>query len=173
MGDVVEFRRRRKRLPRPPRRRFRFSFRHIPWPPLFALIAVAAIAVVLSWPQTSAVPASGAFAYCGRGFAGDCVVDGDTIRYRGVRIRIMDIDTPEIFSPKCAGELALGRRAAERLLVWINEGPFEIVARDGRDTDRHGRKLRILRRNDRSVGDVLVAEGMARYWDGRRRSWCG
>jgi endonuclease YncB( thermonuclease family) len=37
----------------------------------------------------------------------------------------------------------------------------------------YGRKLRILVRNGRSLGDTLVAEGLARRWDGARRSWCG
>jgi endonuclease YncB( thermonuclease family) len=42
-----------------------------------------------------------------------------------------------------------------------------------RDADRYGRKLRVVTRNGRSLGDILVAEGLARRWDGRRRSWCG
>ena len=39
--------------------------------------------------------------------------------------------------------------------------------------DRYGRKLRLLRRNGRSLGFALVEEGLARPWDGRRKSWCG
>jgi endonuclease YncB( thermonuclease family) len=37
----------------------------------------------------------------------------------------------------------------------------------------YGRKLRVISRNGRSVADALVAEGLARRWDGARRSWCG
>jgi micrococcal nuclease len=48
------------------------------------------------------------------------------------------------------------------------------VVRSGlRDEDRYGRKLRTIERDGRSLGDVLVAEGLARPWDGARRSWCG
>jgi endonuclease YncB( thermonuclease family) len=101
------------------------------------------------------------------------VIDGDTIRYRGVKIRLADIDTPEIFSPKCASEAARGQRATERLLELINAGSFDLVPSGSRDQDRYGRKLRILVRNGRSLGDTLVAEGLARRWDGARRSWCG
>jgi endonuclease YncB( thermonuclease family) len=55
------------------------------------------------------------------------VIDGDTIRYDGVKIRLADIDTPEISSPKCASEEALGHQAKRRLLELMNAGPFEVV----------------------------------------------
>lgn len=102
----------------------------------------------------------------------NCVIDGDTIRYQGDKIRLADIDAPEIFSPKCAAEAALGERASERLLELLNDGRFEVV-RSGRDQDPYGRQLRIISRHGGSLGDVLVAEGLARPWDGARRSWCG
>lgn len=41
-----------------------------------------------------------------------------------------------------------------------------------RDADRYGRKLRVLVRNGRSLGDVLVNEGLARTWNGAREPWC-
>jgi len=119
------------------------------------------------------VAGSGAFRLCAEARQPNCVVDGDTIWHGGVKIRIADIDTPEIFSPQCASEAALGRQATERLLELINAGPFEVVPSGSRDADRYGRKLRILERHGRSLGDTLVAEGLARPWDGARRSWCG
>lgn len=33
-----------------------------------------------------------------------CVVDGDTIWYQGTKIRLLDINTPEISRPECARE---------------------------------------------------------------------
>jgi endonuclease YncB( thermonuclease family) len=115
---------------------------------------------------------SGAFRLCAERRQPNCVVDGDTIWYGDIKIRLADIDTPEVFSPQCASEAALGRQASERLLELINAGSFELV-RTGRDADRYGRKLRILERHGRSLGDILIAEGLARPWDGARRSWCG
>ena len=53
-----------------------------------------------------------------------------------------------------------------------NAGPFELHPISGRDEDRYGRKLRIITRGGRSLGDVLVAEGLARTWTGRREPWC-
>jgi endonuclease YncB( thermonuclease family) len=41
-----------------------------------------------------------------------------------------------------------------------------------RDEDRYGRKLRILTRGGQSLGELLVEEGLARYYEGGRRSWC-
>jgi micrococcal nuclease len=101
-----------------------------------------------------------------------CVVDGDTIRHKGLKIRIADIDTPEISEPKCASEAALGHRAKDRLVELLNKGPFEIVPMGGRDEDVYGRKLRVLMRDGRSIGMILVEEGFARRWTGARRSWC-
>ena len=34
-----------------------------------------------------------------------CVVDGDTFWYRGLKIRIADINAPELSSPSCAHEI--------------------------------------------------------------------
>lgn len=101
-----------------------------------------------------------------------CVIDGDTLWIEGTKIRIADIDAPEISEPRCASELALGNRATERLIELVNQGPFEMRAWPGRDTDRYGRALRVLMRNGHSLGDILVSEGLARTWTGRREPWC-
>jgi micrococcal nuclease len=92
--------------------------------------------------------------------------------YGGVKIRLEDIDAPETREPQCASEAALGRQATHRLLELMNAGPFEVVATGGRDEDRYGRKLRVIRRDGRSISETLIAEGLARPWDGARRSWC-
>ena len=102
----------------------------------------------------------------------NCIVDGDTIWLSGVKIRMADYDTPEIGEPKCASEAALGHKAKIRLVEWMNAGPFDVVPSGGRDVDQYGRKLRVLTRDGRSVADLLIAEGLARRWDGARRSWC-
>jgi micrococcal nuclease len=119
------------------------------------------------------VGGSGDFQLCLGWRLENCVIDGDTIRFGGVKIRLADIDTPEVFSPKCGSEAALGQQATERLLELINAGPFELAPAGSRDEDRYGRKLRTIERNGRSLGDTLVAEGLACRWDGARRGWCG
>lgn len=103
---------------------------------------------------------------------GNCVLDGDTIRHDGQRVRLATIDTPEIFSPQCASELALGRRASARLRALLNDGAVELERSGTRDRDQYGRLLRIVTVDGTSVGYVLVREGLARRWDGARRGWC-
>jgi endonuclease YncB( thermonuclease family) len=41
-----------------------------------------------------------------------------------------------------------------------------------RDEDSYGRKLRIVEVNGSSVGNTLVQEGVARWYNGGRRPWC-
>jgi micrococcal nuclease len=102
----------------------------------------------------------------------NCVVDGDTFYTAKDKIRIADIDAPETHPPRCAEEADLGDRATSRLSELLSAGAFELVSA-GRDEDRYGRKLRVVMRNGRSIGDMLVGEGLARTWTGRRQPWCG
>lgn len=172
MGEVLRFSRAKK----PNEKSYRRRIKQAPWPPLFALIIIAAAVYALGVEPPGAGAAAighAGFERCVNGSQQSCVIDGDTIRYEGARIRLEDIDAPEIFSPRCESEKALGQRATQRLLEWINAGPFDVVQAGERDADRYGRKLRVIERNGRSAGDVLVAEGLARRWDGARRSWCG
>lgn len=142
----------------------------LPW---IILLGLAAAVYLMSERRTTTSVAGYAnFQLCGWVFRHNCVIDGDTIRHGGVKIRLEDIDAPEISDPKCASEAALGQRAKHRLLELMNAGPFEVVRTGGRDEDIYGRKLRVIARNGRSVGKVLVAEGLARPWNGGRRSWC-
>ena len=100
------------------------------------------------------------------------VIDGDTFDHDGMRVRIADIDTPELRG-RCAYETELAGRAKVRMRTLLASGPFELHSLpNGRDEDRYGRKLRIVTRDGQSLGDVLVAEGLARTWSGRREPWC-
>ena len=161
MGRLLRLRRRRKR------------FRS---PPVWLLIGgvVAGLGLVALVPSHSKSTAGQAeFWLCGWAHRQNCVIDGDTIRYRGVKIRLADVDAPEISEPKCTSEAALGQRAKHRLLELMNAGPFELIQIGGHDQDGYGRKLRTVMRHGRSLGDTLISEGLGRRWDGARRSWCG
>ncbi|WP_064713530.1 thermonuclease family protein [Rhizobium bangladeshense] len=115
--------------------------------------------------------ANATFSICGNGQRMTCVVDGDTFWFRGAKIRIADIDTPELSPPRCERERQRGMAAKQRLLEILNSGPL-LFKRAAQDEDRFGRKLRVVHRGDRSVGDILVAEGLARKWEGSGQSWC-
>ena len=86
-------------------------------------------------------------------------------------IRVADIDAPETHDFRCAEERDLGNRATRRLRQLLNGGAVSLQAID-RDEDRYGRKLRVVLVDGRSVGDLLVGEGLARPYEGGRRPWC-
>ena len=113
---------------------------------ILALAAAAAIAVC---------PPSGARHHC--------VHDGDTVWWQGEKIRIADIDTPEL-TGKCEAERRRARAARDRLVQLLNARPVTI-RRTG--TDRFGRTLARLG----NVGEQLIAEGLATRWP-KRRDWC-
>lgn len=140
-----------------------------------ATVAVDAVLPDSETPLAAGAPAAthiARFEPCGAGARITCVIDGDTIWFEGVKIRLADIDAPEISEPRCAGEAALGRRATRRLVALVNEGPFEIAREDWPDKDRYGRRLRVLRRDGVSLGETLVAEGLAVRWGNGRPDWC-
>jgi len=113
------------------------------------------------------------FGICSQGRRINCVVDGDTLYVHGDKIRLADINTPELFSPQCGREAQLAAQAQRRLTQLLNQGPIEVQRGFGRDEDVYGRKLRKITRNGRSLGDTLVAEGLAHKWRGYKQSWCG
>lgn len=121
-----------------------------------------------------AAPAKAApkFTLCPHGGGMNCVVDGDTIWLDGTKIRVADIDAPETHPPHCPQEAQLGQAATLRLQALLNAGPITLRAIK-RDTDRYGRKLRLLMRDGQSLGMALVREGLARpYQGGPRQPWC-
>ena len=97
-----------------------------------------------------------------------CVHDGDSFIIERERIRIADIDTPEL-NGQCPAERALALRARDRMRDLLNAEDFEI-RRTGQD--RYGRTLAIIINSRGSIGNQLVREGLARTWNGRREPWC-
>lgn len=89
-----------------------------------AAIALAALLpfAALARPGTGEPSARDSFVRCAGAHRVTCVVDGDTFWYRGAKIRIADINAPEVSQPSCAREAALGERATGRLLGWLNAG---------------------------------------------------
>jgi endonuclease YncB( thermonuclease family) len=170
LGVVVQFQRwRRNRawtMPQPGRKAGRLLLPAV-------ILSAAAIGYFSYGMGELRLGWSGALSQCLMAGQPHCVIDGDTIRYDGMTIRLAGIDAPEIRDFKCPSERALGQRATRRLLELMNAGPFTVVETGGRDVDVYGRKLRHIMRDEQSLGDILIAEGLARRWDGARRSWCG
>ncbi|MDP9422175.1 MAG: thermonuclease family protein [Pseudomonadota bacterium] len=115
---------------------------------------------------------STSFTPCGPGRGPACVVDGDTFKLGDRKVRITGIDAPELLAPNCPGEAVLARKSADRLRELLNQGEFEMVAHRFQRQDRHGRDLRVIRRNGQSFGATLIDEGLAHRYLGSKRSWC-
>lgn len=179
MAEIVRL----HRVARTARYRARFA-RQSQWG--FGLLAAGAFFAVaavgsLTLPHVPSVANAGRTAnvttvvldlpMCKSGKGSNCVIDGDTFRLDGQSIRVADIDTPETRNYGCAAEKALGDRATARMRQLLNAGPF-VLEPYKRDQDQYGRKLRIVTRDGQSLGQVLVAEGLARNWDGARHPWC-
>jgi endonuclease YncB( thermonuclease family) len=98
------------------------------------------------------------------------VIDGDTIRVAGQVVRIMGLDAPEMRG-RCPRERQLAQRAQARMTQLVARGV--VLERHG--LDRWRRQLAVVRdRTGRDLAWVMIAEGLARPYDGRgpRGSWC-
>lgn len=118
------------------------------------------------------------------------VIDGDTLALPcrradctgPERIRLLNIDAPEIRSPACAAEEDLGWRAKEALARLLRGRAVAIhrcEAGSGRCVDRYGRTLATLTTETGDVGQALIASGHALPWApgaeakaGRQSIWC-
>lgn len=126
---------------------------------------------------TEPEPVSNTFTLCDQSRGLTCVIDGDTFRLGGRRIRIIGIDAPETHPPRCAQEAALGQAATLELQRLLNDGMFEMIGRIDQPEDRYGRELKALRRPTadgyRSIAEQMRAGGLARrYLGGLRSGWC-
>lgn len=59
--------------------------------------------------------------------------------------------------------------ATKRLAAILSSHEFTI---EPSGKDRYGRVLARFRIGDTAAGDMLIAEGLARRWRGRREDWC-
>jgi hypothetical protein len=168
VGKIARLMHRQRRSNIPPGRnqRMRRLPMVVPW---IMLIGMAAAVYVLSDRFIAGQPR---FASCGWILWRNCVVDGDTIHYAGRKIRLLDINAPEISNPGCPSELALGLHAKKRLIELMNAGPVEVIRAGGNDTDAYGRDLRVVTVGGKPVADQLIAEGLARRWGDGPRGWC-
>lgn len=101
-----------------------------------------------------------------------CVVDGDTVWYKGQNLRLQAFDTPETHTQICGGasEVALGKKAAARLRQLLNSNAFTVET-FGIDGTGH-RRLATIRIGGRDVGDILIEEHLARHWPDGDEWWC-
>ncbi|MBN9335752.1 thermonuclease family protein [Devosia sp.] len=134
------------------------------------IAAIALLAATLGiWPA-HAQEWNLRISMCGRDRI-TCVVDGDTIWLQGVNLRLESYDTPEPYNDICGGqaEITLAKRASARLLQLLNGNTFTV---ETGGKDRYDRVLAKIRIGGTDVGDILIAEGLARRWPNGEEFWC-
>jgi endonuclease YncB( thermonuclease family) len=101
------------------------------------------------------------------------VVDGDTIDGDGVRYRLANIDAPETGdNAKCFLERERGEEAQRAAIKLVRTAQVVAVRRTWR-TDRFGRRIAFVLIDGADLGGLLIAQGLARPWRGKRERWCG
>jgi micrococcal nuclease len=136
--------------------------------------SIFALAIGFALQPVNIVPAKAGgnmpeMAMCKGFFRVSCVVDGDTIWLEGEKIRIRDLDTPEISKADCPEELRLAADATATLIALLNDNDWT-VERDGQD--RYQRTLARIMINGASVADPMIAAGVAIKWEGKTGKWC-
>jgi endonuclease YncB( thermonuclease family) len=108
------------------------------------------------------------FGYCGQGQHVNCVGDGGVFWYKGEKILVADMVTPDVAKARCDSERRIAFAAKARLFGLLNAGPFTMNAAG--DAGSNGAP-RLILRSGRSFGAQLVSEGLARK-PGLTGSWC-
>jgi endonuclease YncB( thermonuclease family) len=111
------------------------------------------------------------------------VIDGDTIRWRGEKIRLTGFDAPDIYPGhyKCEKERQLGLKAKDKLVSILNprNNPQIAYSRSGKNPakDNYGRRLAtvttVVARRQQDIAVQMIAAKVAVAWKGgKRNSWC-
>ena len=131
-------------------------------------VAMVALPLLLSAPAPAAAEEAG-FMLCEALPHITCVWSGDSFFLRGELIRLADIVAPERYTSACPAASNLSWLAARRLRDLLNAGAFELdAATTGQDP-----RARLVTRDGRSLGDLLIEEGFARPKVDAPPDWCG
>lgn len=103
------------------------------------------------------------------------VTDGDTLvlicDHQAHRVRLLGMDTPEIFHPRCLDEAEAGLAARQAMQSLVASGPVTAVRFQGHD--RYGRDLAHVSVAGRDLGASMLASGLALPYDGHAHpDWC-
>ena len=103
------------------------------------------------------------------------VTDGDTVKIVGMRIRLTDYDSPELFSPKCPSERELAWKAKQELERIIGQVQLKLVPCA---TSNYGRLCAEGSINGKALATHMIGLGLGSPYVCRpghcpaKRSWC-
>ncbi len=97
------------------------------------------------------------------------VIDGDTIKLDGERVRLLGVDAPEIHHAQCPAERRRGESARGHLQDLL-EGRHLTLVRHGKD--RYRRTLGIILADGADINAAMIASHHAVRWDGQKHDWC-
>lgn len=127
------------------------------------------IMLIVPW-VAYAMPATVGYVFDGDTFAAVVHVDKNT--NVDVRVRLMNVDTPEM-NGKCESEKRRATLARERLIQLVPKGSV-VELKNIKDDKYAGRiDANVILPDGRDVGKVLINEKLGRaYSGGKRQSWC-
>mgnify|MGYP000615548917 CR=1 FL=1 len=131
-----------------------------------------AAATAAANPALTGEDFKGRFYYCGTSGLDNCVVDGDTFWFSKTRITLADIAAPATDKAACQQERDRGFAAKVRLRDLLNAGKFDIEVLKGQPLAAGSSALRVVTRDGRSLGSILVSEGLAKPRLAPNQSWC-
>ena len=149
-----------------------------PVPP--AAVGVSKSAVPASRPAVASTATaaltgenfSGKFYFCGTSGLDNCVVSGDTFWYRKTQIVLADIAAPKTDGAACQQERDRGFAAKVRLKDLLSSGRFDLETLKVQAAGAAPGVMRVATRDGRSLGSILVSEGLAKPRMARQQSWC-
>ena len=117
-----------------------------------------------------AVPATVDYIFDGDTFAATVHLDDEVDV--STRVRLMNVDTPEIHG-MCEPEIDMANRAKNRLAELLPIGS-KVELKSIKDDKYLGRiDAYVLIDGKKDVGEILIKENLGRaYSGGRRESWC-
>ncbi len=115
---------------------------------------------------------SGRFYFCGTSGLDNCVMTGDTFWYKKTKIVLADIAAPRTEGAACQQERDRGFAAKVRLKDLLSSGRFDLETLRVEAGGRAPGVMRVATRDGRSLGSILVSEGLAKPRMARQQNWC-
>lgn len=114
----------------------------------------------------------GRFYFCGTSGLDNCVMSGDTFWYKKTKIVLADIAAPKTDGAACQQERDRGFAAKVRLKDLLSSGRFDLETLKAEAAGTAPGVMRVATRDGRSLGSILVSEGLAKPRMARQQSWC-